>query len=303
MLVAYPPSPALPSLSCIKVGVPMDNRTVFTSLLQPDCYSFSIIPLFPHLNLKTPSQPSILSTFFVRQQRANSPVPKLGNQKSGKFNYGQTCCCSSYCAGPNKLASSGRVAFLKFIFQNSQALSQKLSAISPGSHKAKAKQWHWSWIHQLTLVLKHPAQPHPCLQTIPTSSFSGQHVSHSSAAPKPSLAFLHVENALRGIISLSPSYFAYKLQVWCIKTAANKEKTLCMHKTRYPSVFLLGPSCHPANAQSPECMHRVTAFLHPSDGHGCCCFGGSLEKHYRVVRWFVNVIKNEKRLQGRTHTY
>lgn len=169
MIVAYPPSPALPSLSCIKVGVPMDNRTVFTSLLQPDCYSFSIIPLFPHLNLKTPSQPSILSTFFVRQQRANSPVPKLGNQKSGKFNYGQTCCCSSYCAGPNKLASSGRVAFLKFIFQNSQALSQKLSAISPGSHKAKAKQWQylghesinlpWCWNIQLSHILVYKPFP------------------------------------------------------------------------------------------------------------------------------------------------
>lgn len=114
--MSYLHPPNLPLLPCIGVGVLMDEGIVFTSLMQPDNSSFSTIPLSPHLNLKASSQPFIPSTLFVRWRRTISPVPKLGNWKSGRFNYGQTSCCSSYWASINRLACSSRVTFF---FQNS----------------------------------------------------------------------------------------------------------------------------------------------------------------------------------------
>lgn len=66
---------------------------------------------------------------------------------------------------------------------------------------------------------------------------------------------------------------------------------------------LLRPPRHPANAWIGERIHSATIFQRSSDGHGRHSFGEPLEKYYRAVQWFANVIKNEERLQGRIHTY
>lgn len=106
--------PPLAYLACTAARWRISSRTnegaLFTSLIPCDTSSFSIISFSPHLNLKATSQPFILSTLFVRWQKTISPVPEVRNSKSGKFNYGQTSCCSSYRASTNRLACSNTVA-------------------------------------------------------------------------------------------------------------------------------------------------------------------------------------------------
>lgn len=202
------------------------------------CKSTLYIQFLYHFILPTPEFKGNFKTFppldtFCQVTKTISPVPEVRNSKSGKFSYGQTSCCSSYCASTNRLGCSSTVVlvfnglykkyiskltilitgtFGIFAWGHTESLWQSSdddSVINPPVPRFASQHW----IIQLYHV--------PWAQTAASraSSEGQEHVLQPKSSQIP---WFSPYSALRAISRFSPCCFVSKQQVWTAQRAANK---------------------------------------------------------------------------------